>query len=215
MTVAVQRHGGVVLGAFVPRTQDLIGFVLSFLAPTTRPGAQRGLSHYSHMAAVPEEWRGRGVATALKLAQREAVLAQGLNLITWTYDPLETRNAALNIRKLHCICHTYARDVYGEMRDNLNAGVPSDRFEVEWWLDDQGPAFAPDSPRAEIEIPVDFQALKRRDLNLAKAWRARTRMQFEQAFQQGYAITDFGVGGNRAYYTLTKLSATLDIMARL
>ena len=215
MTVAVQRHGGLVLGAFLTRTQALIGFVLGFVAPTAHAGARHGLSHYSHMAAVVEEWRSRGVATALKFAQREAVLAQGLNLITWTYDPLEARNATLNIRKLGCICRTYAREVYGEMRDNLNAGVPTDRFEVEWWLDDQRPSFPQNSPRAEIEVPVDFQALKRRDLNLAKAWRSRTRLQFEQAFKQGYAVTSFDVGGNRAYYTLTKLSSTLDIMTRL
>ena len=64
-------------------------------------------------------------------------------------------------------------------------------------------------------MPVDFQAIKKRDLNLAKAWRMRTRLQMEQAFKQGYAVTGFNVGGNRAYYTLTKLSGSLDIMTRL
>jgi predicted GNAT superfamily acetyltransferase len=63
-------------------------------------------------------------------------------------------------------------------------------------------------------VPVDFQSLKKRDLNLAKAWRMRTRLQFEEAFKQGYAVTGFGVGGNRAYYTLTRLSGSLDIIAR-
>jgi predicted GNAT superfamily acetyltransferase len=192
----------------------MIGFVLSFVAPVPFAEARRGLSHYSHMAAVSELWRGRGVGTELKQAQRDAVIAQGYNLITWTYDPLEARNAALNVRKLGCLCRTYARNVYGDMRDNLNAGVATDRFEVEWWLDDRRPQLAPDSPRMEIEVPVDFQSMKRHDVNLAKAWRMRTRMQFEQAFKDGYAVTEFAVGGNRAYYMLTKLSASLDIMAR-
>ena len=215
MTVAVHRHGGVAIGAYDKHSRQMIGFVLSFVAPVTIPEARNGLSHYSHMAAVAESWRGRGIGAALKLAQREAVLAKGINLITWTYDPLEARNAALNIRKLGCICRIYERNVYGEMADNLNAGIATDRFEVEWWVGDPRPRFVPDSPRMEIETPVDFQAIKKRDLNLAKAWRMRTRLQMEQAFKQGYAVTGFNVGGNRAYYTLTKLSGSLDIMTRL
>lgn len=213
MTVAVERHGGVAFGAFDRRTDAMIGFVLSFVAPTDIPEARHGLSHYSHMAAVADAWRGHGIGTELKLAQRDAVLTQGINLITWTYDPLEARNAALNIRKLHCICRIYWRNMYGEMSDNLNAGLPTDRFEVEWWLDAQGPVIAPDSPRIEVEVPLDFQTMKRRDINMAKAWRTRTRLQFEQAFKDGYAVTDFGQGGNRAYYTLTRLSGSVAIMS--
>jgi chorismate synthase len=214
MTIAVQRHGGVALGAFEAHTQAMVGFVVSFLSPAHFAGARNGLSHYSHMAAVAQDWRNRGVGAALKQAQRVAVLAQDVNLITWTYDPLEARNASLNIRKLGCICRTYTRNYYGEMRDNLNAGLPTDRFEVEWWLDDAGPAIPPNAPRAEIEVPADFQSIKRNDINLAKAWRMRTRLQFEQAFRDGYVVTSFGLGGNRAYYTLTKLSDAVDIMVR-
>ena len=214
MTVAAERHGGLTLGAFDKSKGEMIGFVVSFVAPVHFPEARGGLSHYSHMAAVSAEWRARGIGTALKLAQSQAVLARGINLITWTYDPLEARNAALNIRKLGCICRTYSRNVYGEMRDNLNAGLPTDRFEAEWWLDESRPQFATDSPRMEIEVPLDFQALKRRDINLAKAWRMRTRLQFEQAFKSGYAVTSFGSSSNRAFYTLTKLSATLAIISK-
>jgi len=212
MTVAVQHHGGVAIGAFEQQTDSMVGFVVSFVAPTDITEARNGLSHHSHMAAVTDKWRGHGVGTELKLAQRDAVLAQGINLITWTYDPLESRNAALNIRKLGCICRTYTRNMYGEMSDNLNAGLATDRFEVEWWLDEQRPQLALDSPRIEIEVPVDFQTIKRQDINMAKAWRMRTRMQFEQAFKNGYAVTSFGQSGNRAYYELTKLSAGLAII---
>ena len=214
MTVAVQMHGGVALGAYDAHTQQMIGFVLSFVAPVKIPEARNGLSHYSHMAAVADGWRGRGVGAALKLAQRDAVLAQGINLMTWTYDPLEARNASLNIRKLGCMCRMYERNVYGDMADNLNAGIATDRFEVEWWLGDPRPQFAPDSPRLEIETPVDFQAVKKQDMKLAKAWRMRTREQFEDAFQRGYAVTSFAASATRACYTLTRLSASPDIMAR-
>ncbi len=214
MTVAMERHGGLAIGAFDTASRRLVGFALSFVAPVSFPEARDGLSHYSHMAAVAEAWRGKGVGTALKKAQREIVLSRGINLITWTYDPLEARNASLNVRKLGCICRTYMRNVYGDMSDKMNAGIATDRFEVEWWLDGQRPHLSPASQRAEIEVPVDFQAMKKRDINLAKAWRMRTRLQFEQAFRQGYAVSGFGVGGNRAYYTLTRLSGSTDIMAR-
>ncbi len=62
------------------------------------------------------------------------VLAQGIDLITWTFDPLETRNATLNFHKLGAVCNTYFPNLYGDMRDGLNAGLPSDRFQVDWWI---------------------------------------------------------------------------------
>ncbi len=223
MTIAIQRHGGIALGAFDRRSGRMVGFVLSFLAPSALPGAANGLSHHSHMAAVAPDWQNQGIGLALKLAQRQAVLAQGINLITWTYDPLEARNAMLNIHKLGAICRTYHRNYYGEMRDGLNAGLTTDRFEVEWWLDGSAPAniAAPDaSPpidraltapdqrapasRIEIDIPPDFQSLKRSDLNHAKAWRMRTRLQFEDAFSRGYIVVDFIATPSRACYILQR-----------
>ena len=75
-----------------------------------------------------------GVGYALKVAQREAVLKQGLRLITWTYDPLESKNARLNIAKLGAVCNTYICNYYGELRDNINLGLATDRFQVDWWI---------------------------------------------------------------------------------
>ena len=90
----------------------------------------------SHMAGVLPEWQGHGLGAQLKLAQRDAILAQGMtNWVTWTYDPLFRTNAVLNIRRLGALCNTYKRDWYGIMKDGLNAGVPSDRCQVDWWLD--------------------------------------------------------------------------------
>lgn len=227
MTIAIQRHGGIALGAFERGSGRMIGFALSFLAPSALPGAANGLSHHSHMTAVAPEWQNQNIGVMLKLAQRQAVLAQGINLITWTYDPLEARNARLNIHKLGAICRTYHRDYYGEMPDKLNAGIATDRFEVEWWLDGSAPASTPapdarppvsralttssdrDPARApakagriEIDIPLDFQSLKRGDLNHAKAWRMRSRLQFEDAFSRGYVVVDFIATPSRAYYIL-------------
>ena len=60
--------------------------------------------------------------------------ARGIDLITWTYDPLLARNVQLNIAKLGAVCNTYLANLYGEMRDGLNAGLPSDRFQLDWWI---------------------------------------------------------------------------------
>jgi predicted GNAT superfamily acetyltransferase len=135
MLLAIAHGGGVALGAW---DQDqLIGFVLGFVgtdnASPDRPAMAR-LKHCSHMLGVDPAFRDRSIGFRLKVAQRRAVLAQGIRLITWTYDPLHSRNAYLNIRRLGAVCRTYLREEYGEMRDGLNAGLASDRFLAEWWI---------------------------------------------------------------------------------
>lgn len=129
-----QKSGGLVLGAFNERGR-MIGFVFGFLG--ARDPAAQQLKHCSHMMGVLEEWRGRAVGYQLKLAQREHALSQGLELVTWTYDPLESLNANLNVGKLGVVCRTYFRDLYGDMEDELNVGLSSDRFEAEWWVASQ------------------------------------------------------------------------------
>jgi predicted GNAT superfamily acetyltransferase len=129
MLLAVVEAGGLALGAFDAAGQ-LLGFVLGLLA---RQDAA-GLYHHSHLLAVHPQWWGHGIGYRLKLAQRQAVLGQGLTLITWTFDPLERRNAVLNFVKLGVICDTYLKNLYGDMRDGLNAGLPTDRFKVRWQL---------------------------------------------------------------------------------
>jgi len=136
MLAAIARNGGIALGAFAGR--QMIGFAFGFLAAGKRlaadaPAALR-LKHHSHMLAVLPPWRDSGVGYALKVAQAEAARAQGLRLMTWTYDPLQSRNALFNIAKLGAVCGTYYRDYYGEMRDAMNAGLPTDRFQVDWHI---------------------------------------------------------------------------------
>ena len=90
--------------------------------------------HCSHIAAFIPNHRDSGVGFALKRAQWQMVRHQGLDHVTWTYDPLLSRNAHLNIARLGAVCSTYRRSEYGDMRDGLNAGLPSDRFQVDWWV---------------------------------------------------------------------------------
>ena len=150
LLITAQKNGGLLLGAFeVPpgmEREQLVGFVFGFvgLAPSTCSGqapstcsgqAPDGkLKHCSHMAGVLPAYQNQNVGYHLKLAQREHVLAQGLDLVTWTFDPLESRNARLNFHKLGATCRTYLRNLYGDMRDELNAGLPSDRFQVDWYI---------------------------------------------------------------------------------
>ncbi|HKY53074.1 MAG TPA: GNAT family N-acetyltransferase [Anaerolineales bacterium] len=125
------HNGGLVIGAF--DNHRIIGFVFGFPGLEFTPDGPRP-KHCSHMMGIHPEYRDSGVGFALKRAQWQLVRHQGLDHVTWTYDPLLSRNARLNIAKLGAVCNTYRRSEYGDMRDGLNAGLPSDRFQVDWWI---------------------------------------------------------------------------------
>ncbi len=133
---ALGLHGGLVLGAF--DGARLVGFLFGYpgLLP---PGDARidwlGTPHYhvSQMMGVLPDYQDRGVGYALKCEQRHRVIEQGFRLVTWTFDPLMSRNAHLNITRLGTVCRRYLRDVYGE-QSGIYAGLPTDRFEVDWWI---------------------------------------------------------------------------------
>jgi predicted GNAT superfamily acetyltransferase len=139
--MTAHKNGGVMLGAFdiVEGEERMVGFVFGFVGLT----AGGRVKHCSHIAGALPAYRDRGVGYALKLKQREIVLAQGIDLITWTFDPLESRNARFNFHKLGATCGVYLRNLYGAMRDKLNAGLPSDRFQVDWRIS---------SPRVEAKL---------------------------------------------------------------
>jgi predicted GNAT superfamily acetyltransferase len=129
--IAAIHNGGLTIGAFVD--DELIGFVFGFPGIKFLPDGPHP-KHCSHMMGIRPGKRDSGVGFALKRAQWQMVRKQGIDHITWTYDPLLSRNAHLNIAKLGAICSTYRRSEYGDMRDGLNAGLPSDRFQVDWWV---------------------------------------------------------------------------------
>ena len=131
LLITAVHNGGILLGAFVE--DEMIGFIFGFPGLETLPDGPHP-KHCSHMMGVHPDRRDAGLGFALKRAQWQMVRHQGLNHITWTYDPLLSRNAYLNIAKLGAVCNTYRRSEYGDMRDGLNAGLPSDRFQVDWWL---------------------------------------------------------------------------------
>ncbi|MEJ7653678.1 MAG: GNAT family N-acetyltransferase [Chloroflexia bacterium] len=208
LLVAGARHGAVVLGAF--DGERMIGLLYGF------PAITHGRTHHhSHMLGVLPDYRRRGVGLALKLRQRDLVLGQGLDLITWTVDPLETGNNLFNFGRLGVVCCTYLVDAYGEMDDELNRGLPSDRLEVEWRLTDSPaadhevhkdlPALlelkhdSTGSPRPELRphavgavivvcAPTGYHDLKRRHPDAALEWRLAVRAATSELFERGYSL---------------------------
>jgi predicted GNAT superfamily acetyltransferase len=140
LLIAAIQHGGVLVGAYLKEgdhlTSELAGFVFGFPGFYMTADGPR-LLHYSHMLAVHPNYRDQGLGFKLKRAQWQMVRKQGIDRIAWTFDPLQSRNANLNIARLGAVCNTYLIDFYGEMTDGLNVGLPSDRLQVDWWVNSQ------------------------------------------------------------------------------
>lgn len=122
------ENGGTVIGAF--DGGKMIGFIYGFVGIHY----DRRLKLCSQTMGILSEYRNKGIAAMLKWAQRQRVLENGIDLITWTYDPLEAPNARLNLHTLGGVAHIYKCNIYGENFGALGKGLPSDRFLVEWWL---------------------------------------------------------------------------------
>ncbi|MEM7533239.1 MAG: hypothetical protein AAF639_13745 [Chloroflexota bacterium] len=161
--VTIKKSGGVFVGAFSeegpPELKGLVGSGLGWLgARTDDDGTFLGLKLSSHIVGVLPEWQGKGVGYRVKLGQREEVLAQGLtDWMTWTFDPLYLPNGILNINRLGATCTTYGRNIYGYMNDDLNAGAPTDRCQVDWRLKSKRvmTAISPDRPKRSLLYSVD------------------------------------------------------------
>lgn len=129
---AVEHAGGQLAAAF--RGERMLGFAYGFLA-TPHGRAMTGSGLHSHMVAVRAEARGLGVGRALKWFQRDWCMERGLGWISWTFDPLQGRNAHLNLEHLGVRCYDYLVDFYGAMSGPLGGGQSSDRLLALWHLD--------------------------------------------------------------------------------
>lgn len=126
-TLTAVKNGGIMLGLF--DGEKLVGFSYGFA------GFKDGKSFLcSHLLGVDPDYRAHSLGVFLKEHQRKIALEKGYDLLKWTFDPLEARNAHLNLSRLHGVCDTYVENCYGEMDDKLNSGLPSDRFEVHWHI---------------------------------------------------------------------------------
>jgi predicted GNAT superfamily acetyltransferase len=185
---ALLHSGGYLSGAFVKNS--MVGATLAF------PATNGGLHLHSHMTAVLDEYRDKGVGYALKIDQWNWAKKQKYSHISWTFDPLVRRNAKLNIVKLGVDISAYYPNFYGEMPDTLNAGDESDRLMVSW-------STAIDAPKARelitqpkpdeilIEIPADIVAIRSKDQSESMKWRRLVREQFLAAFEKNGKVVGF------------------------
>lgn len=185
---AIQESGNPLLGAF--RDEQMIGFAIGWFGRD-----DEGWHLHSHQLAVLPDRRSKGIGYALKLAQRADVLASGVTRIRWTFDPLQARNAYLNLTKLGAVADAFHRDFYGAMPDTLNAGDRSDRLVVRWDIEGEPPS-ATDQPTENdplkaIPIPEDFASMKAVRPDEAAEWRDDTAAALEAVFASGQEIVGF------------------------
>lgn len=210
--LVMQKVGGQVIGAFdtelagAPAEGDansMIGFAMSL--PGVKPGKNfadgKPLPYlHSHMLAVNEVYRNRGIGAQLKLAQRQEGLERGIRRMEWTFDPLEIKNAFLNIHKLGVVITEYRPDFYGVSSSRLQAGLPTDRLLAEWYLDSErvrcrleGRPSAVPVIEERITVPASIYQWKAsiQDRPLALAVQSENRVKFQRAFSRGLAVLGY------------------------
>ncbi len=200
--VVASRIGGQIFGAY--GQQAMVGFCLAV------PGMKENLRPYlhSHMLGVLPEWRDAGVGRRLKLRQREEALARGLDLIEWTFDPLEIKNAFFNIERLGAIVRRYAENEYGVTASPLHGGLPTDRCIAEWWIASPRveSSIAGSKARCRVEeriaVPADIAVIRREDANRARVIQRANAARFARCFEQGLAVIGFERNESEAAYLL-------------
>ena len=199
--ITIQRNGGIVLCAW--DGGRMVGFVFGFAGLEGRR-----LQHASRMLAVLDPYRNRGLGRRLKEAQRREALRQGIGLMTWTFDPLQSRNAHFNIAVLGGTARDYLVDVYGPSTSILNRGVPTDRLLLRWDLRRPGgKKYVLEEARSKrtVQVPFDVNALRDRDPGRVLEERLRIRRELQAAFRRGWEVTGFATDGkSESRYVLTK-----------
>jgi predicted GNAT superfamily acetyltransferase len=189
--VVAKKTGGQVMAAY--DAEKPVGFALAFAA------TRDGLSYlHSHMVGVVEEYQNRGVGRLLKLAQREDALKRDINLIEWTFDPLQLKNAHFNMERLGAIVRHYLPNLYGRTSSPLHAGLPTDRLVAEWWVRSQRVEGALASrPRPSsgdcqrIAIPAAIRQICRDEAQRAETIQKTVRDQFLASIADGRAAVGF------------------------
>lgn len=193
MFVVADKVGGQVMGAFEGHT--MVGFALS--VPGTRSGH---IYLHSHMLAVRKDHRNGGLGRRLKLMQREEALSRGIELIEWTFDPLEIKNAYLNVEKLGAIARRYNINQYGITSSPLQGGLPSDRLIAEWWLKSKRVEHLLQNGHIDvmpsvtaISVPAQIYDWKAAAETRAKAQQVQehNREQFLRSFANGLAVLNY------------------------
>lgn len=200
--IVANKTGGHVLVAY--ERDEPIGFALAFAA------IRDGVAYlHSHMVAVVEGFQNRGVGRLLKLAQREDAMARGIDLIEWTFDPLQLKNAHFNIARLGAIARRYVSNLYGRTSSPLHAGLPTDRLVAEWWVRSERveriingglPVIANAAER--VVIPAAIRELCRDNPSAAELIQSGARDQFARCFSRGLAAVAFEWKQEQGNYVL-------------
>lgn len=201
--VVASKIGGEALGAF--DSGRMVAFSLAI------PGIKPGGKYYwhSHMLGVLPEYRDTGLGRRMKLQQRENALQRGLDLIEWTFDPLELKNAYFNIEKLGAVIRRYVLNQYGTTSSRLHAGLPTDRCVAEWWLRHERvrnaiegkPAQRPDTA-ARIAVPSDIAEIRHSNPERAREIQAHVSEQFVRLFSERLAVVGFERKPDEGVYLL-------------
>ena len=200
--IVAKKTGGQVMAAYDGGTP--VGFALAFA------GMRDGLSYlHSHMVGVVEEHQNRGVGRLLKLAQREDALERGINLIEWTFDPLQLKNAHFNIERLGAVARHYIPNLYGRTTSPLHAGLPTDRLVAEWWVRSQrvedmlaGRPRVTNPDCGRIAIPAGIRGICGDEPQTAENIQAAVRDQFLANIANGRAAVGFEFNKGQGTYLL-------------
>ena len=202
--VVATKVGGQAFGAY--DAGRMAGFVLSI--PGLKPGG--GSYLHSHMLGVLPEYRNRGVGRMLKLKQREDALTRGIDLIEWTFDPLELKNAFFNLERLGAIVRRYVENQYGTTSSPLHGGLPTDRCVAEWWIASPHAAAimagTPPARTAEerIEVPAAIDTIRRQHPKEAREIQRSLGRRLMDAFDRGLAVVGFEKSPENGTYLLGK-----------
>ena len=187
--VVATKVGGQAFGAYTEGR--MIAFCLAL--PGLKPGPKSFL--HSQMLGVLPEFRDAGIGRRLKLRQREDALARGIDLIEWTFDPLEIKNAYFNMQRLGAIVRRYVRNQYGTTSSHLHGGLPTDRCTAEWWVASErvrsivnGDPYENPAIVERIQVPANIAEIRRTDPKRARAIQAEISECFESAFSRKLAV---------------------------
>lgn len=206
--VVASKIGGQVLGGY--DGDKLVAFCLCI--PGLRPGGRSYL--YSHMLGVLGPYRNTGLGRRMKLVQRDFALQSGVEIIEWTFDPLELKNAFFNVEKLGAIVRRFNHNQYGTTSSHLHGGLPTDRLIAEWHLRSprvlellggvELPRNVVQSGVVRISVPSDIAEIRSKDPERARAVQASIGAQFDEYFAQGLAITGFERTSEFGVYILSR-----------
>jgi predicted GNAT superfamily acetyltransferase len=196
------KVGGQLFGAY--DGGEMVGFLIA--VPGIKPGPRSYL--HSHMLGVLPAYRDAGIGRRLKLRQREEALERGIELIEWTFDPLELKNAFFNLERLGAVARRYSLNQYGVTASPLHGGLPTDRCIAEWWIDSSrvravlaGDAVAR-STEERIVFPADIARIRSEDLGRAREIQKTNGEKFQSAFERGLAVTGFERSATEGLYLL-------------